>query len=170
MRPIQKKTEPARLKKVEEKPPVSLPRTVSTQSNTDLSKRWVELINQTLNLSPRCRELAAQCIPNKWEENTISLLLNNQFIEFLGAATQKELTSTLENHLKTGVQLDFKPANFTEQQLRATPAAHQKQILLTQKQQLITQLEQDAFVQALKQTFNAVIDENSVRLMIEKET
>jgi hypothetical protein len=130
-----------------------------------LNQQWVELVNQALNLSHRCRELAAQCIPNKWEENTLSLLLNNQFIEFLGSATQKELTAALENHLKKTILIDFKPAKFSEQQLRETPAAHQKQTVLAQKQILIEQLEQDSFVKALKQTFNAVLDESSIRLI-----
>jgi hypothetical protein len=130
----------------------------------------VELINQTLTLSSRCRELAMQCIPQQWEENNISLLLNNQRIELLGGATQNELTAALENHFKQSLTLQFKPARFSEQQLQSTPAYYQKQALLMHKQQLIAQLEQDAFVQALKQTFNAVIDENSVRRITTEET
>lgn len=123
----------------------------------------MELINQTLTLSPRCRELAGQCIPQHWEENSISLLLNSQSIELLSTATQNELTTALENHFKRSLILHFKQAIFGEQQLQSTPAYYQQQALLIHKQQLIAQLEKDAFVQALKQTFNAVIDENSVR-------
>lgn len=133
-------------------------------------EKWAELINQTLTLSPRCRELAAQCIPHSWEENNISLSLNHQQVEFLGNATQNELTAALENHFNQAISLQFKPVKFTEQQLQSTPAYYQKQALLMHKQQLIAQLEQDAFVQALKQTFNAVIDENSVRVITPEET
>lgn len=128
-------------------------------------EKWIELINQSLNLSPRCRELASQCLITKWEENTIFLSLNHQFVEYLGGATQNELTAALENHFNQKINVQFKPVKFTEQQLQSTPAYYQKQALLIHKQQLIAQLEQDAFVQALKQTFNAVIDENSVRVI-----
>jgi hypothetical protein len=127
------------------------------------------LINQSLNLSQRCRELAAQCLVAKWEENNISLSLNHQFVEFLGGATQNELTTALENHFNQKITLQFKPVRLSEQQLQTTPAARQKQVATAHKQQLIAQLEQDPFVKGLKETFNAVIDEHSVRVITSEE-
>ena len=128
------------------------------------------MINQSLNLSPRCRELAAQCLVSKWEENNLSLSLNHQFVEFLGGATQNELTAALENHFNQKINLQFKPVRLSEQQLQTTPAARQKQIAIAHKKQLIAQLEQDPFVKGLKETFNAVIDENSVRVITPEGT
>jgi len=127
------------------------------------------LINQSLNLSPRCRELAAQCLVSKWEENNLSLSLNHQFVEFLGGATQNELTAALENHFNQKINLQFKPVRLSEQQLQITPAARQKQIAATHKQILIEQLEQDPFVKGLKEIFNAVIDKDSVRVITSEE-
>ena len=132
-------------------------------------EKWVELINQSLNLSPRCRELAAQCLVSKWEENNISLSLNHQFVEFLGGATQNELTTALENHFNQKINLQFKPVRLSEQQLQTTPAARQKQVATAHKQKLIAQLEQDPFVKRLKETFNAVVDEHSVRIITPEE-
>jgi len=135
-----------------------------------LVEKWIELINQSLNLSPRCRELASQCLIAKWEENDISLSLNHQFVEYLGGATQSELTAALENHFNQKINLQFKPVRLSEQQLQTTPAARQKQIAIAHKKQLIAQLEQDPFVKGLKETFNAVIDEHSVRVITPEGT
>lgn len=133
-------------------------------------EKWIELINQSLNLSPRCRELASQCLITKWEENTIFLSLNHQFVEYLGGATQNELTAALENHFNQKINLQFKPVRLSEQQLQTTPATRQKQIAIAHKQKLIAQLEQDPFVKGLKETFNAVIDEHSVRVITPEGT
>jgi hypothetical protein len=135
-----------------------------------LIEKWIVLINQSLHLSPRCRELASQCLITKWEEQSIYLSLNHQFVEYLGGATQNELTSALENHFNRKINLQFKPVKFTEQQLQTTPAVRQKQIAIAHKQKLIAQLEQDPFVKGLKETFNAVIDENSVRVITQEGT
>lgn len=106
----------------------------------------------------------------KWEEHNISLSLNHQSVELLGGATQNELTAALENHFNQKINLQFKPVRLSEQQLQIIPAARQKQVAFAHKQQLIAQLEQDPFVKGLKETFNAVIDENSVRVITPEET
>jgi DNA polymerase-3 subunit gamma/tau len=129
---------------------------VSADSGATMS--WAKLID-AMGLKGVTRQLAANCILLGREEDVVSLQLDPGSKHLLTDKVRQNLQKELSRHFSTSVSLRI-ALNEPAQETPARLIARQESERL---QQAKDALEQDPNIQALKATFGASIQEESVR-------
>jgi DNA polymerase-3 subunit gamma/tau len=130
---------------------------------------WRKIL-QSLSINGMVRQLAANCMLQKINDNSVSLLLDAGFKQLRNVKAEKRLQQALSEYFNADIRLeinidpnsknasDVANANKTE-----TPAQSLTRESSERQQQAETAIEEDGFVQAMKKNFNAEVVPGSVK-------
>ncbi len=128
------------------------------------SDDWCQII-ESLAISGLVRELAANCIMSHLDESSIELKLDPGHKQLLNQKAEKRLTQALGEYFDRDLRLDISVSS--EQQAIVTPAKERAREVQEKQQHAEQSIEQDSFVQAMKETFNAEVVPGSVKPVTE---
>jgi DNA polymerase-3 subunit gamma/tau len=135
---------------------------------------WREIL-QHLSISGMVRQLAANCVLQKLNDNSVSLLLNAGFKQLRNTKAEKRLQHALSEYFDTDMQLkiniDTNSSNASDvvhTDKIETPAQSMTRETDKRQQEAETAIEEDGFVQAMKKNFNAEVVPGSVKPVSER--
>lgn len=131
---------------------------LGTQSQTDLSNDW-KALHKTLDLKGMVAELAANVDINYWEGDTLHLVVAEQYAQLHNKAFEERIGEAVSASLQRNiiVKIDI------GQPQGETPAAETRRKTEERQARAESAIQQDPTVQALKDTFNAEVDTDSIR-------
>ncbi len=108
------------------------------------------------------KQLAANCVLQKHEGNTIVLALDARFKQLRNAKAEQRIQRALSEYYDTEISLQIELAD--QQALPTeTPAQNDARVRDERQQQAEQSIENDSFVQMMKKNMNAEIIPGSVK-------
>ncbi|CAC9538603.1 DNA polymerase III subunits gamma and tau (EC 2.7.7.7) [uncultured Gammaproteobacteria bacterium] len=120
-------------------------------------QEW-EKLSQALSFSGGAKMLVKNTLFNSFENNTLTLALDEQFANLLNDHVQKNILESLRSQYPN-LTLIIDLNKLTEQTLAQKETQAHNQYLATIQQEFLN----DEIVQKLEKTFNAKVDVNSIR-------
>ncbi|MGB5398330.1 MAG: DNA polymerase III subunit gamma/tau C-terminal domain-containing protein, partial [Gammaproteobacteria bacterium] len=122
---------------------------------------WAQIMQQ-LAISGMVKQLAANCVLQKREANTIVLALDSRYKQLRNPKAEKRIQSALSEYYDAEINLQIELAD--QQALPVeTPAQTGARERDERQQQAENTIENDGFVQMMKKTMNAEIIPGSVK-------
>jgi DNA polymerase-3 subunit gamma/tau len=122
---------------------------------------WVQIIER-LAINGMVKQLAANCVLQKHEGNTIVLALDARFKQLRNAKAEQRIQRALSEYYDTEISLQIELAD--QQALPTeTPAQNDARVRDERQQQAEQSIENDSFVQMMKKNMNAEIIPGSVK-------
>ncbi len=125
---------------------------------------WREMI-ESLAISGMVKQLAVNCVLNELAGNRVALTLDSAHHSLLTPRAQQRLQQALADYLDRDIHLEIQVGD-TPAKVE-TPAKAVAREQDERQQQAEQSIEQDSFVQAMKETFNAEIVPGSVKPVAE---
>ncbi len=125
---------------------------------------WREMI-EALAISGMVKQLAVNCVLNELAGNRVALTLDSAHHSLLTPRAQQRLQQALADYLDRDIHLEIQVGD-TPAKVE-TPAKAVAREQDERQQQAEQSIEQDSFVQAMKETFNAEIVPGSVKPVAE---
>ena len=146
-------------------PAVATPAPTAVAVNRD-SRDWREIL-EGLSVSGMVKQLAANCILQNIEDNTVTLAVDPVHQQLRNAKSEARLKQALCEYFDKDLRLEL-VVNTAEKSETAnapieTPAQSQARETGQRQQQAEASIEGDSFVQAMKENFNAEIVPGSVK-------
>jgi len=136
--------------------PEAVPATVADPASGD----WLALVER-LDIKGMARELALNCAPQELSEQAAVLAVDPPHARLLNEARRQQIEQALSGHFGCSFGLKI----LQEGEFRGeTPARRQAREREARKQQAIQSIEADENVKALKDTFGATVNYDSIRL------
>ena len=146
-------------------PPAAKPQVASRESvlavtpdAAPVGSDW-ESVVQALDIKGMVKQLAVNCIMQAKEGSVVSLLLSEAHKQLLNANGEQRLQQALSQYYGQAMQLKISVGQATEE----TPAQVTARQAAERQQQAEQAIEQDPFVQAVKEKFDAEVVPGSVR-------
>ena len=146
-------------------PPAAKPQVASRESVLAVTpdaapagSDW-ESVVQALDIKGMVKQLAVNCIMQAKEGSVVSLLLSEAHKQLLNANGEQRLQQALSQYYGQAMQLKISVGQATEE----TPAQVTARQAAERQQQAEQAIEQDPFVQAVKEKFDAEVVPGSVR-------
>jgi len=99
-----------------------------------------------------------------WQAQQLSLILDDRYRTLKRETPEQDLQQALAQHLGEPLSVSIQLQTFDAAQHQQTPAYRRQQADLERRQQALQRLRDDPLVQALQNTFAAVLDEKTLRL------
>jgi len=99
-----------------------------------------------------------------WQAQQLSLILDDRHKTLKRETPEQDLQQALAQHLEEPLSVTIQVQTFDAWQRQQTPAYRRQQADLERRQQALQNLRDDPLVQALQNTFAAVLDEKTLRL------
>ena len=133
----------------------------------DPKQPWHAIVPQ-LNLSGRANELIKHCLYENKENGMISLVLNKDREDLYAESTKQEIQSAITRLYGTGMRFELNIANEKtdiqpKDKALETPAQRNVRKISESQQQAEDNIENDPFVEALKNRFGAQVVPGSVQ-------
>ncbi len=125
---------------------------------------WREMI-EALAISGMVKQLAVNCVLDELAGNRVALTLDSAHHSLLTPRAQQRLQQALADYLDRDVHLEIQVGDAPAKVETPAKAAAREQD--ERQQQAEQSIEQDSFVQAMKETFNAEIVPGSVKPVAE---
>ena len=135
------------------------PKTVNKTGDNAVTQDWRQIL-EGLAVSGMVKQLAANCALLEQDGNTIRLGLGAGHKQLLSPKAEKRLQQALGEYFDADIRLEIEVGADSAQE---TPAQAQAREQDERQQQAEKSIEEDGFVQAMKQTFNAEVIPGSVR-------
>ncbi len=119
---------------------------------------WKHIFDQ-LQLKGMVTELAANCEIKKWQENHLVLTLAKQHAQLYKKEFEKRLADALSKHLGRTIQLSIEVGELVSE----TPAGEVARLAAEKQQAVVSEIQEDRFVQELKDKFGAEVQMETVR-------
>ncbi|MBS3916743.1 MAG: DNA polymerase III subunit gamma/tau [Sulfuritalea sp.] len=162
--PVARNASPAAVKAVQAAPPPKVEHAAEPAIGSDARQEnpmddWHALLSR-LKLGGMVRELAHHCEVAEQNGGAIKLRLNPAHKSLLmNKATQDKLQAALSAHFGTPVRLVIEIGDLSGE----TPAQRTEAVRNERQNRAIESLEQDAFVRDMIETFDATINEQSIK-------
>jgi DNA polymerase-3 subunit gamma/tau len=124
-----------------------------------VTQDWRQIL-EGLSVSGMVKQLAANCQLLQQEGNTIRLGLDPRCKQLLSPKAEKRLQQALGEYFDADIRLEIETCTDDS---RETPAQAEAREKNERQQQAEKSIEEDGFVQAMKETFNAEVIPGSVR-------
>ena len=142
-------------------PPVTKPAARAPAPAPAAGGDWVQIIEQ-LAISGMVKQLAANCVLQKHEGDTIVLALDARFKQLRNTKAELRIQSALSEYYDTEIHLQIELAE--QQALQSeTPAQNDARVRDERQQLAENSIENDSFVQMMKKNMNAEIIPGSVK-------
>ncbi|MGB5602228.1 MAG: DNA polymerase III subunit gamma/tau [Gammaproteobacteria bacterium] len=143
--------QPAQPARVEAKP-------VPVKGNR-VTQDWRQIM-EGLAISGMVRQLAANCLLLEQDGDTIRLGLDHGYKQLLNPKAEKRLQQALGEYFDANIRLEIETYSDDNDE---TPAQAEEREKNARQQQAEKSIEEDGFVRAMKETFNAEVVPGSVR-------
>ncbi|MBT8128717.1 MAG: DNA polymerase III subunit gamma/tau [Gammaproteobacteria bacterium] len=124
-----------------------------------VTQDWRQIL-EGLSVSGMVKQLAANCQLLQQDGNTIRLGLDPRCKQLLSPKAEKRLQQALGEYFDADIRLEIETSTDDS---RETPAQAEAREKNERQQQAEKSIEEDGFVQAMKETFNAEVIPGSVR-------
>ena len=124
-----------------------------------LSQDWRQIL-EGLAVSGMVKQLAANCVMLEKQGNTNRLGLNAGHKQLMSPKAEKRLQQALGEYFDANIRLEIETGTVNSHETPAQAVAREKD---ERQQQAEKSIEEDGFVQAMKETFNAEVIPGSVR-------
>ena len=156
---------PASIENKIAEPAVATPAPTAVAVNRD-SRDWREIL-EGLSVSGMVKQLAANCILQSIEDNTVTLAVDPVHQQLRNAKSEARLKQALCEYFDKDLRLDIVVNTAAKSETAnapiETPAQSQARETGQRQQQAEASIEGDSFVQAMKENFNAEIVPGSVK-------
>ena len=132
---------------------------VSNTGSNSVTQDWRQIL-EGLAVSGMVKQLAANCFLLEQAGNTIRLGLDKGHKQLLSPKAEKRLQQALGEYFDANIRLEIETEAELRQETPAQAAAREKDERQLRAEKSI---EDDGFVQAMKETFNAEVIPGSVR-------
>jgi DNA polymerase-3 subunit gamma/tau len=129
------------------------------------SNNWRDII-ESLAISGMVKQLAANCVLKNIGEHSVELILDSGYKQLLHSKAEKRLQQALAEYLDRDIRLDVSIGDAAAAAVE-TPARSVAREQDEKQQQAEQSIEQDSFVQAMKENFNAEVVPGSVKPVAE---
>ena len=129
------------------------------RAGSGVTQDWRQIL-EGLAVSGMVKQLAANCVLLQQDGNTIRLGLDAGHRQLRSPKAEKRLQQALGEYFDTSIRLEIEIGADTTQETPAQAEAREKDERQLQAEKSI---EEDSFVQAMKETFNAEVIPGSVR-------
>ncbi len=129
------------------------------RAGSGVTQDWRQIL-EGLAVSGMVKQLAANCVLLQQDGNTIRLGLDAGHRQLLGPKAEKRLQQALGEYFDASIRLEIETGADTSQETPAQAEAREKDERQPKAEKWI---EEDSFVQAMKETFNAEVIPGSVR-------
>ena len=163
-RPATKQAEPAQTAPLQQSTPAKNERKPVRAAGDVGSQDWRQIL-EGLAVSGMVRQLAANCLLLEQDGTTIRLGLGEGHRQLLNAKAEKRLQQALGEYFDANIRLEI--TIYTDDN-KETPAQAELREKNQRQLQAEKSIEEDGFVQAMKETFNAEVVPGSVRPSDEK--
>ena len=120
---------------------------------------WAEVV-AALPLNGMAKQVAANSVVSKREGNNIFLTIKESHSQMAGAAAMQRLEEALSEFYKRPLKVHLEAGTIEQE----TPAQQQEREIQERLEDAVTRFSQDPAVQVMKNTFDAEIDPDSVKL------
>ena len=157
--PAKKQAEPAQAAPLQQPSPDQIERKPVRAAGDVGSQDWRQIL-EGLAVSGMVRQLAANCLLLEQDGTTIRLGLGEGHRQLLNAKAEKRLQQALGEYFDANIRLEI--TTHTDDNTE-TPAQAELREKNQRQLQAEKSIEEDGFVQAMKETFNAEVVPGSVR-------
>ena len=130
-----------------------------------VAQDWHAVVKQ-LSLKAMAKELANNCVFERWEGSTLHLTIESEREHLLTNLLQERFKSGLEAYLGQSIVLKIR----VDSAQTETPAQKKQREQVENHADALKSIEDDPHVQAMKSVFGAEIVPNSVRPIVDDET
>ena len=163
-RPATKQAEPAQTAPLQQPSPDRVERKAVRAAGDVGSQDWRQIL-EGLTVSGMVRQLAANCLLLEQDGNTIRLGLDEGHRQLINAKAEKRLQQALGEYFDANIRLEITTHSDDNTE---TPAQAESREKGERQLQAEKSIEEDGFVRAMKETFNAEVVPGSIRPSDEK--
>jgi len=134
----------------------------STATVRSGDQNWREIL-EVLSVSGMVKQLAANCVLREVKDGVITLVIDEGHKTLCSAKAEKRLQQALCEYYDRDMRIDIIVEGSSSAEKVETPAQTQTREMNERQQQAEQAIEEDGFVQAMKENFNAEIVPGSVK-------